>query len=127
MCGALRKRFMLRKDRIRQEEGVILSRKAIEKVLDAEREADAIRERAAADARAMRESHEISEARRRDDVLAAERAAGRKREGDVRARADALIARSREEAGADIEILRANAAEKMREAVKHIEWKVCDI
>ncbi len=113
--------------RLKEKEGVILSQKAIEKVLRAEQEADAIRERAAAEARAKRESHEAAEARRRDEILAAERAAGRAKEGDVRARAEALIARSREEAGADIEAMRNAASEKMREAVKHIEWRVCDI
>ena len=114
-------------DRIRQEEGVILSQKAIAKVLEAEREADAIRENAAATARAKRESHEAAEARRRDEALTAERAAIRAREGDVRARAEALIARSREEAGADIEAMREAADAKMREAVKHIEWELTDI
>jgi uncharacterized protein YdhG (YjbR/CyaY superfamily) len=42
-------------------------------------------------------------------------------------RAEALISQSREEAGADIEAIRAAAKEKMREAVKHIEWELCDI
>ena len=111
----------------KQEEGVILSQKAIAKVLEAEREADAIREKAAATARTKRETHEAAEARRRDEALAAARAAIRAREGDVRSRAEALIARSREEAGADIEAMREAADAKMREAVKHIEWKVCDI
>ena len=106
---------------------MILSQKAILKVMEAEREADAIREKAAATARTKRESCEATESRRREQTLAAERAAIRAREGDVRSRAEALIARSREEADTDIEILRNAADEKMREAVKHIEWKVCDI
>ncbi len=114
-------------DRIRQEEGVILSQKAIAKVRDAEREADVIRENAAARARTRRESHEVAEARRRDEAIAAERAANRAREQEVRTRAEALISRSREEAEEDITALRTAADAKMREAVKHIEWKVCDI
>ena len=104
-----------------------MSQKAIIQVMEAERKADAIRENAAATARSKRESHEAAEARRRDQVLAAERVAIRTREGDVRARAEALISRSREEAEIDIETLRNAAEEKMREAVKHIEWKVCDV
>lgn len=104
-----------------------MSQKAIAKVLEAEREADAIRENAATTARAKRESQEAEEARRRDETLTAERAATRAREAEVRARAEALIARSREEAGTDIEAMRLAAEEKMREAVKHIEWKVCDV
>ena len=97
-----------------------MSQKAIAKVLEAEREADAIRENAAATARAKRETVEAEEMRRRDETVAAERSATRARETEVRARAEALIARSREEAGADIETMRLAAEEKMREAVKQI-------
>ncbi len=106
---------------------MILSQKAIAKVREAEREAEAIREDAMTRARARREAHEAAEVRRRDEALAAERAANRAREEEVRARAEALIARSREEAGANIEAMREAADGKMREAVKHIEWKVCDV
>ena len=45
----------------------------------------------------------------------------------VRERAVTLIVRSREEATADIEAMQTAAAEKMREAVKHIEWELTDI
>ena len=45
----------------------------------------------------------------------------------VRERAVTLIMQSREEAEADIEVMREGAREKMREAVKHIEWELTDI
>jgi hypothetical protein len=45
----------------------------------------------------------------------------------VRERSETLITQSREEAEADIETIRETSAEKMREAVKHIEWELCDI
>ena len=45
----------------------------------------------------------------------------------VRERAVTLIVQSREEADADIEALKAAARDKLREAVKHIEWELTDI
>ena len=50
-----------------------------------------------------------------------------RRRDTVRERAESLILQSREEAEADIEEMRALAHEKMREAVKHIEWELTDI
>ncbi len=57
-------------------------------------------------------------------VAAAEQKA---RQEEVRRRADALIERSREEASTDIEAMQAAAAPHLREAIKHIEWELCDI
>ncbi len=104
-----------------------LSKEAISKVLAAEAEADAIRERAKAEARARTETCEQEGARttaRAVETTAAELDA---QYAAVKGRADALILRSREEAEVDIEAMRATASEKMREAVKHIEWELCDI
>ncbi len=104
-----------------------MSHKALSKVLEAEREADAIRERASAEARTRREACEIAASRHRDETLATERTAIRAREEEVRTRADELVVQSREEAEVDITSMQTAASAKMREAVKHIEWKLCDI
>ena len=104
-----------------------MSKEAIARGLAAEAEANAIRERAVSEAAARVEACERDcaeeEARRIQDTkdqLARRRAA-------VSERAEALILQSREEAEADIEEMRAAAHEKMREAVKHIEWELTDI
>ncbi len=119
--------FCVRLTAFDKEEGVILSQKALTKVLEAERKADAIRENAATEARTRRETCEASALRQRDERLSAERVAIRSREEEVRTRADALVVRSREEASVDIAAMQKAASSKMREAVKHIEWKLCDI
>ena len=111
----------------RRKKVEFLSKEAIARVLAAEAEANAIRERAVSEAAARVEACERDcaeeEARRIQDTkdqLARRRTA-------VSERADALILQSREEAEADIEEMRAAAHEKMREAVKHIEWELTDI
>ncbi len=104
-----------------------LSKDAISRVLRAEAEANAIRERAAADARARVDACEKACIRAHDEAIAAHRDSLRAREASVKERADALIEQSRGEAGADIDVIRAAASDKMREAVKHIEWELCDI
>ena len=104
-----------------------LSKEAISKVLYAEAEADAIRARAEAEARARVEACERACA---EEQTAALEAAGDEldaRLDTVRERAVALIMQSREEAEGDVETMRAAAREKMREAVKHIEWELTDI
>ena len=94
-----------------------MSQKAIAKVLEAEREADAIRENAAATARAKRETVEAEEMRRRDETVAAERSATRARETEVRARAEALIARSRSgRPSIDASLTPSSASSSFREA-----------
>ncbi len=104
-----------------------MSQEALSRVLEAEARAEAIREQAAVDARARVDACEKACIRIRDEALAAEARALREREATVRARAEALIAQSREEAVADIESLRDESTDKMREAIKHIEWELCDI
>ena len=47
--------------------------------------------------------------------------------GEVRDRNGEFIVQSREEAAADIEAMKIAARDKMREAVKHIEWELTDI
>ncbi len=104
-----------------------LSKEAIARVLEAESEANAIRERAAAEARARVEACEQACARRLAQATADEANALKARLEAVHHRAEALIEQSREEAGGDIEAITSVAREKMREAVKHIEWELCDI
>jgi len=104
-----------------------LSKEAISRVLNAEEEANAIREQARAEARELVSGCEASCARENEEILALAAADMKARREMVRDRSEALITQSREEAEADIEALREVSAEKMREAVKHIEWRICDI
>ena len=104
-----------------------LSKEAISKVLAAETEANAIRERAESDARARVEACEKACAEEQTATLEAAAEELDARLDTVRERAVTLIMQSREEAEADIEVMGEGAREKMREAVKHIEWELTDI
>ena len=104
-----------------------MSRQAISKVLTAEAEAETIRREAHAEANARIEACRRECAARTEREIAATKAELTARLNTVRGRADELIAQSREEAGVDIAELRTYADEKMREAVKHIEWELCDV
>ena len=104
-----------------------MSKEAISKVLSAEAEAGAIRERAESDARAMVEACERACAEEQTAALEAASDGLDARLDMVRERAVNLVVQSREEADTDIEALKAIAREKMREAVKHIEWELTDI
>ena len=104
-----------------------MSKEAISRVLAAETEADAIRARAQTEARERVSACETAEAAASADAIAKTTAELKARGSKIRERADALIAQSREEASTDIETLRAAAKDKMREAVKHIEWELCDV
>ena len=105
----------------------LLSKEAISKVLAAEAEASAIRERAEADARGMVEACEKTCAEEQTAALTAAADELDARLDMVRERAVTLIVQSREEADSDIEALKTSARERMREAVKHIEWELTDI
>ena len=104
-----------------------LSKEAISKVLVAEAEANAIRERAESDARGRVEACEKACAEEQDAKLEAAADELDARLDTVRERAVTLIMQSREEADADIGTMRESARAKMREAVKHIEWELTDI
>lgn len=104
-----------------------LSKEAISKVLAAEAEAGAIRERAEADARAMVEACEKTCAEEQTAALDAAADELDARLDMVRERAVTLIVQSREEADSDIEALKTSARDRLREAVKHIEWELTDI
>ena len=104
-----------------------LSKDAISQVLAAEAQANAIREAAAKEAAARVEACERECAAKMERDVEKTRAELTARLGTVRTKAEELILRSREEADADIEVLTAAAREKMREAVKHIEWELTDI
>lgn len=104
-----------------------LSKEAISRVLRAEAEANALREKAREDAREKINACQQACEKEAENTVAKTVAELKARQEIVRERADALITQSREEAGADIEELRAAASEKMREAVKHIEWELCDL
>ncbi len=104
-----------------------LSKEAISRVLEAEAEANAIRERARIAAREKVSDCEAACARENEEIVARTAEDMRSRREMVRERSESLITQSREEAEADIEAIRASSAEKMREAVKHIEWELCDI
>ena len=104
-----------------------LSKEAISKVLLAEAEANAVRERAEREARARVEACEKACAEEQAAKLDAAADELDTRLDTVRQRAVTLIMQSREEAEADIEVMRVTAREKMREAVKHIEWELTDI
>lgn len=104
-----------------------MSKEAISRVLRAEAEANALRDKAREDARNRVSACEQSCAQEAADATAETVAQLKARQDMVRDRANDLIDRSREEAGADIRAMRAAASEKMREAVKHIEWEFCDI
>ena len=105
----------------------LLSKEAVSKVLAAETEASAIREQAEADARAMVEACEKACAEEQTAALDAASDGLDARLDMVRERAVNLIVQSREEADADIDAMKTTAREKMREAVKHIEWELTDI
>ena len=104
-----------------------LSKEAIARVLAAETEANAIRERAVSEAAARVEACERACAEKEARQILETKDQLARRRALVSERADALIIQSREEAEADIEEMRAAAREKMREAVKHIEWELTDI
>lgn len=104
-----------------------LSKEAISRVVNAEEEANAIRARAQAEARERIAACEADCARENAEAVVRANADMKARLSMVRERAEALIAQSREEADADIEAIRVASAEKMREAVKHIEWELCDV
>jgi hypothetical protein len=105
----------------------LLSKEAISRVLAAEAEAGAIRERARADAAAMVDTCEAEQAAAAASRIEAEKTKLAARRTMVKERAEALILQSREEADGDIEALKSTARERMREAVKHIEWELTDI
>lgn len=104
-----------------------MSKEAIARVLGAEEEANAIRERARAEARQRMEACEAD--CRRENAEAIERATREMKErlAALKARSDELLNQNREEIQSDIEAVQTAAAEKMREAVKHIEWELCDV
>lgn len=104
-----------------------LSKEAISRVLQAEAEANALREKAREDAREKINACEQACVKEAEATKARTVAELKARQDAVRERANALIVQSREEAGADIEALHGTASEKMREAVKHIEWELCDL
>ena len=104
-----------------------LSKEAISRVLGAEAQANAIRESAKAEARRRVSDCEADCARKTAEAIAKGTAENKARQAMVRDRAGALITQSREEASADIETMQTVAREKMREAVKHIEWELCDV
>lgn len=105
----------------------LLSKEAISKVLAAEAEANAIRERAEQEARARVEACEKACVEEQAARLETANEELDDRLDTVRQRAVALIMQSREEVEADIEAMQAEAREKLREAVKHIEWKLTDL
>jgi hypothetical protein len=105
----------------------LLSKEAISRVLAAEAEAGAIRERARADAAAMVDACEAEQAAAAASRIEAEKTKLAARRTMVKERAEALILQSREEADGDIDALKTAARERMREAVKHIEWELTDI
>lgn len=104
-----------------------MAKEAIARVQAAEAEAAAIRERAVREAHTRVEDCERAALRRKEVALEAASAELSERLLEVGRRAAALIEQSREEAEADIEALRESAGARMWEAVKHIEWEVCDI
>ena len=104
-----------------------MSREAISRVLGAESEANAIRDRAQIEARERVSACEASCAQENAAAIARVAEELKARRDMVRDRSEALISQSREEADSDIVSIRAASAEKMREAVKHIEWELCDI
>ena len=104
-----------------------MSKEAISKVLTAEAEANAIRANAESEACARVEACEKTCAEEQAAALEAAADELDARLDTVRERAVTLIMQSREEAEADIEVMREGAREKMREAVKHIEWELTDI
>lgn len=104
-----------------------LSKEAISRVLAAEEEANAIRERAEVEAHRRVEACEKSCAEQQTVKLEVVSDELEARLDMVRQRAVALVGQSREEADTDIEAMNSTAHDKMREAVKHIEWEFCDI
>jgi hypothetical protein len=112
---------------IRRKKVEFLSKEAISQVLAAEAKANAIRENAAAEARARVEACERECAESEARQLEETKAQLTRRRDAVQERAEALILQSREEADGDIEALKSTARERMREAVKHIEWELTDI
>ncbi len=104
-----------------------LSKEAISRVLAAEAQANAIRAEAEAEARARVEAAEASCAESQTAALDKASDELDARLDMVRERAVTLVMQSREEAETDIESLKTAAREKMREAVKHIEWELCDV
>ena len=104
-----------------------MSQKMIQEVLRAEAEAEAIRADALEKARAQRDRTEREAAANAEATVTALRRELRDREADVARRANELIEQSSQEADTDIEALRAAADDRMREAIKHIEWKLFDV
>lgn len=104
-----------------------LSKEAISRVLQAEAEATRIREEANAEASARLEACERDCAAKAERDTAAATAEMKTRTEAVRRRADALIEQSREEAENSVETMKSAARDRMREAVRHIEWELTDI
>ena len=104
-----------------------MSKKAISRVMEAEEEANAIRARAHTEARERVSACEAACREENAEALARTSLELKARLATVKERSDSLILQSREEAEADIEALRTASSEKMREAVKHIEWELYDI
>ena len=104
-----------------------MSKEAISRVLAAENEANAIRDSARVKAAEMIDACEIAAAAAMTSRIEEEKARLTARRSMVKERAEALILQSREEADGDIEALQSMAREKLREAVKHIEWELTDI
>lgn len=104
-----------------------MSKEAISRVLSIEAEANAIRENARSRAAEQIETCERECAERSAQETEQAKAEVKARLARVRSRAENLIVQSREEAGADVEAMRESARGRMREAVKHIEWELCDI
>ena len=103
---------------------LFLSKEAISRVRDAEKQAADIRERAEKEAQARIEACEKScaeSASIQTDRAAAELKA---RLEEVRRKADALIVQSREDALADAAELTETAMQKKQEAVKVIIWEM---
>ena len=104
-----------------------LSKEAISRVLSIEAEANTIRENARSRAAEQIEACERECAERAAQETEQAKDEVKARLAMVRSRAENLIVQSREEAGADVEAMRESARGRMREAVKHIEWELCDI
>ena len=103
-----------------------MSKEAISRVRQAELEAARIRDEAETNARKTIEENQRTceeEAAMQTEATARELKA---RLEDVRQRTEALVERSRSEAGKDGAALEAEADGKMKEAVRVIVWEMCD-
>lgn len=103
-----------------------MSKEAISRVRQAELEAARIRDEAETNARKTIEENQRTceeEAARQTEATARELKA---RLEDVRQRTEALVERSRSEAGKDGAALEAEADGKMKEAIRVIVWEMFD-